>query len=877
VFLPFISGVFEFQKNLREYEGYMNNKLEKQLPGFYKKLKNGASQWAQERAALLAIVDSLGHEIAPRYHIVQPIGVGGVGVILLLKDTNLNVERALKFPRPRPDRKDLFTEAIASEISSLREAAHTNIIEVYEQGKVNTSYGAFPYYIMEYIPDAKDAYEYFKENKWNSITLESILEQVVIGLVHLHGLKILHGDIKLENILISSDGRAVITDFGSARNLHKGATIVSILFTRSYAHPDLIRLAVNNSSTDPNRIHAKIPRKHLKLEFDLFALGKNILRLLAMYSPTNLRGLEPYAIRYIRLIAARLLDGHNTGDECALGLPPLAFRQLKYVSIKEVKEDLAKLTSGIPLGAILPEMEAHALRTIRISRLSPTPFTERLSRLLTHPALRRLASVTQLGLIAFVYPTASHTRLEHMLGALTIVIRYCDALYNDPINPLFRQIMNATDLKALYLATLCHDIGQYPLAHDLEEANHDLFSHEKIGLEMLEGNVKSQDINDFLKIIGDDWGIPSSRIAGIIKADPSSGEMNLKDRILHSIIDGPIDADKVDYLVRDSENLNLPFGRAINFERLLECLTVIFETRDQYVYAALGIHEKGKVPAETIAFARYALFETVYWHHATRAAKAMLHRAVWESLPAEYSPEAYREYYQSLISIAIIAKQEQLNLLSLSSVELQASTQLSLTDRQIIAWVYQKTNQAGRNLLKMLLERQLYKRLLIISSKKNPKLWELFTNFIHQPTVSIVPLQKYIQDHLVEDLRSLDLNKRLPHSSLSKADIDKVVFLHQSGSILVLVDIPPRSRPGSTVPLQYLPESDRREMLEDWKEPKTLEDSVIWRDLHDSLVEAAGKIRVFCHPEIRDTIEKAFNKNYLELLVEDALKSLTTL
>jgi len=46
----------------------------------------------------------------------------------------------------------------------------------------------------------------------------------------------------------------------------------------------------------------------------------------------------------------------------------------------------------------------------------------------------------------------------------------------------------------------------------------------------------------------------------------------------------------------------------------------------------LGIHEKGKVPAESVAFARYAMFGQVYWHHAYRSIKAMLHRMMLEML-----------------------------------------------------------------------------------------------------------------------------------------------------------------------------------------------------------------------------------------------------
>ena len=60
------------------------------------------------------------------------------------------------------------------------------------------------------------------------------------------------------------------------------------------------------------------------------------------------------------------------------------------------------------------------------------------------------------------------------------------ALWHDPINPIFRQIMNERDLITCLLAALLHDLGQYPLAHDLEDADHDFFDHEPIGYRLAE-------------------------------------------------------------------------------------------------------------------------------------------------------------------------------------------------------------------------------------------------------------------------------------------------------------------------------------------------------------------------------------------------------
>jgi hypothetical protein len=74
--------------------------------------------------------------------------------------------------------------------------------------------------------------------------------------------------------------------------------------------------------------------------------------------------------------------------------------------------------------------------------------------------------------------------------------------------------------------------------------------------------------------------------------------------------------------------------------------------------------------------------------------------------------------------------------------------------------------------------------------------------------------------------------------------------------------------------LEYLPEADRRQTVEEWAEPTLLEDSVIWTHLHESLLESVGKVRVFCHPDARKTIEAALTKPELEGLVESSVRYL---
>ena len=96
---------------------------------------------------------------------------------------------------------------------------HPNIIAIFQQGLVTTDGVEVPYYVMEYISGAQDAAEYFSRLE-NSVDVINVLSQILNGLMHLHSIEILHGDVKLENVLVGQSGRAVISDLGSASPIY---------------------------------------------------------------------------------------------------------------------------------------------------------------------------------------------------------------------------------------------------------------------------------------------------------------------------------------------------------------------------------------------------------------------------------------------------------------------------------------------------------------------------------------------------------------------------------------------------------------------------------------------------------------------------------
>jgi hypothetical protein len=137
----------------------------------------------------------------------------------------------------------------------------------------------------------------------------------------------------------------------------------------------------------------------------------------------------------------------------------------------------------------------------------------------------------------------------------------------------------------------------------------------------------------------------------------------------------------------------------------------------------------------------------------------------------------------------------------------------------------------------------------------------------------LIDFQNEVQKHVVDYLRTTDRDElAYPEStSVGREAIDRLIQYQDEGRIFLLVDIP-TERTGTRTALEYLPEADRRDVLQDWGSPVALEDSVVWTNLHDSFLEAVGKIRVFADPNLRETIEAGVKKVKMTEIVEASVR-----
>lgn len=432
------------------------------------------------------------------------------------------------------------------------------------------------------------------------------------------------------------------------------------------------------SSTDAAvaSIDEKLPDSRLDYaKIDAYAFGRTIEEL-ARYisgqyenmrkkiSAVNPLERDPFAkdigyyIAYMNLVAGRLKGtdsfedfGEYQGE--IVRYPPQFIREIEYVNdesgLENALEDLEKLKVE-SLSQKFPEWSSGLVDRIRIGNVD-VPFTPRIRALFNHPALSRLARVSQLGLVTCVYPASRHSRLEHSMGTYALSCNFVSNLWNQKTDPVFKCVIREREIAACTIGSLFHDLGQYPHCHDIEDALPRFPRHEEFGREVYYrkwklGNVKFPSLFD---LVCDKWGrgIADNVSDYLGKRDELIGERDPVLGMLWDVISSAFDVDKLDYVQRDSLVLGVAYGTNIESSRLETSLIPIVRgshnnqiagaaSNEQRAAVAhgvtswvgLGVSMKGVLPAQTLVVAREQMYERVYWHKTVRSFKTMLATAL---------------------------------------------------------------------------------------------------------------------------------------------------------------------------------------------------------------------------------------------------------
>lgn len=211
---------------------------------------------------------------------------------------------------------------------------------------------------------------------------------------------------------------------------------------------------------------------------------------------------------------------------------------------------------------------------------------------------QRLRRIRQLGGDFQVYPTAEHSRFSHSLGVYEIVRRMVTEIKSLSME------LSEYDKICVMLAGLLHDVGHGPFSHAFEHiTNH---SHEDYTAKIILGETE---LNQVLTEVSP--RLPED-IVSII-------EHNHPNDILNQIISGQLDADRMDYLLRDSYFSATSYGQ-FDLERILRTMRVrkIDKNKKALVVKYTGIHS-----VEDYIMARYQMYWQVYYHPVARSYEAV--------------------------------------------------------------------------------------------------------------------------------------------------------------------------------------------------------------------------------------------------------------
>lgn len=458
----------------------------------------------------------------------------------------------------------------------------------------------------------------------------------------------------------------------------------------------------------------------------------------------------------------------------------------------------------------IPELDTQR-GLVRLPPLRNVPLTSRIAEIVDHPAFQRLRLVRQLGPTHLVYPGAVHTRFEHSLGVYDMAGRYLTALLR---RESIRAHLSSDDIFVCLLGALLHDIGHYPFAHSLEAVHlhgQDTPRHEDLAGPIIRGHIPAlAGDRSIASIISSEFQVDPEEVIAMISNKPTTHASPSR-RFVATIISSGVDADKADYLERDSIHMGVSYGRNYDRARFLDSLCANSDGD------RLAVTAKGKVSSEIFVFCRYTMFSEGYWHHTVRSVSAMVERALLDYRLRE-RPDS----------------------------DVLTKRLLSSSDDELLAGLARESPEGSptRELLGSITHgrRSLYKRVLTLSR-------------VYEDVRSRSAYERiYLLDAANRELLTRTLAAvlaRFAGASVSSSEL--------------IIDTPPRDKDRiETVEVVYQVDGRARSY--------PLEDiSKVVQGIATDFVKVVKKIRVFVHPRIRALIDEKNRSDELREVLVDAI------
>ncbi|HEX8052356.1 MAG TPA: protein kinase [Thermoleophilaceae bacterium] len=638
--------------------------------------------------------DSLcGHRLELPLRNVQ-IMVGGGGVVIPCREADVPVDYALKVVRPTLYEEARERGEISEEYEKAEDErrthlplSHENIAKLYGTDTVivkrsqvhDLKLGAT---LIEWVQGAQPFGRYLEEGAADAWQVADLIQQASRALVQLHESGKVHWDVKGDNVLVSAQGVVKLMDLGNARPLRppgdKYETRYEAETTLLNLPPELERRALKirgNLTAAGKRVSNNRAPCHFKAGegawdrpwLDLYMLAREVNRVFGFDEASAALDDPADGVDAVALCAARRdsIFGSEAGGFVCAYLRRLVGRLLAadspdatpfYEDADAVVRALERLLPEYGEATDVPELEAVSQHVLRVPPFNNVPWTPRVNALMNSRPLLRLKRHRQLATVRDVFPGAEHTRWEHVSGALVELLQRIRALFADRSTVSIRLDTSKLDVTALILATLVHDLAHPAYGHQLEESplippnEH----HESYGRAVLRATIGDRrktdaigkDAEALVEVLDQYWvssDMSRQQLVGraieILEAgagtpgadeDPTAQSQRLHLETLRSLIDGQLDADKADYLVRDAHHCGVEYASGIDRRRLDQALTTLEVPIDGVLRGTIGVTQKGVLPLESMLIARYQMFRAVYWQHTVRAMTVMLQEAVEE-------------------------------------------------------------------------------------------------------------------------------------------------------------------------------------------------------------------------------------------------------
>lgn len=308
---------------------------------------------------------------------------------------------------------------------------------------------------------------------------------------------------------------------------------------------------------------------------------------------------------------------------------------------------------------------------------------------LDSPLLQRLRRIRQLGVAQYVYPGANHTRIEHSLGVCHQVQKLTDSVRLHGEEAGFGELP-AQWVVTLRMAALCHDMGHGLMSHVIENAlKHDrdvgdliIAFQERLELDdesqlseiaayyMLRSEAMQKLLAEAFRI-GSPTTIPDRMHENMANCVIGVSEDNTLP-LIHEIISGPFDCDKLDYMTRDALMCGVPVvtdvtrliqkvrAAEVRTDKLPPELSARVEDKGG-THLVVAVARSGASTLHEVSLGRSLMHDKIYRHHKVRAVEAMV-SAIVEAAGTTLDP------FAPMIPLAILDDE----FLSLDMTRLQA-------------------------------------------------------------------------------------------------------------------------------------------------------------------------------------------------------------